>query len=409
MEETEHTHPETQLVLPGEFEDQEAVWMQWPPVDHLEGYDNKLVATQIIESLIPHVKVNLVVADSQLKQSVLEYLPDSLINSVRLSLINIPYIEFWTRDTGPTFLKNENGVKSISDFRFNGWGYGDLDDPIIKVDDEFGTNVASEMGLNLLTSEVISEGGNRESNGKGTLMAVEAVERQRNPKLSLEQIGSEYQRVLGVEKIIWLKEGLLEDELTFNGPIFSGEEFGYVYTVVTTGGHIDEFARFINPNTIMLASVAPDDLHEDTMAVINHKRMEENLQIINNSVDQDGRPFNVIRMPLPFPIFEEMKPGDYVYDYISTLTYSSDFPFPVGEKINVVAAASYLNFLISNNCVIAQKFWREGFPLKIKRRDQEAKEILQQAFPNREVIQINAIPINFGGGGIHCITMHEPK
>ena len=74
----------------------------------------------------------------------------------------------------------------------------------------------------------------------------------------------------------------------------------------------------------------------------------------------------------------------------------------------VVAAASYLNFLISNEVVIGQKYWREGWDEDIRERDEQAKAVLQSVFPNRKIVMIDALAVNFGGGGVHCITMHQP-
>ena len=102
-----------------------------------------------------------------------------------------------------------------------------------------------------------------------------------------------------------------------------------------------------------------------------------------------------------------MKPGDSVYDFISTLEYEDGSVFPQGEEVPVIAAASYLNFLISDKVIIGQKYWKEGKDLAIKARDEQVKGILQEIFPKRNVIMLDALAINFGGGGIHCISMHE--
>ncbi len=58
--------------------------------------------------------------------------------------------------------------------------------------------------------------------------------------------------------------------------------------------------------------------------------------------------------------------------------------------------------------VIGQKYYSDGMDKEIEERDKEAKNILQQVFPNRTIVMINALAVNFGGGGIHCITMNEP-
>ena len=104
-----------------------------------------------------------------------------------------------------------------------------------------------------------------------------------------------------------------------------------------------------------------------------------------------------------------MEPGDAVYDFISNLEYKDNSTFPTGEKITVVAASSYLNFSISNNVVAAQKYWKEGGDLAIKKRDEDVKKILEEVMPGRKIIMIDPLPINYGGGGIHCTTRHQPQ
>lgn len=71
--------------------------------------------------------------------------------------------------------------------------------------------------------------------------------------------------------------------------------------------------------------------------------------------------------------------------------------------------ASYMNFLISNEVVLVQAFWSEGLPESIREDDLKAQAILAEAFPDREIVPIQTLQINFLGGGIHCITQQEPK
>ena len=47
-------------------------------------------------------------------------------------------------------------------------------------------------------------------------------------------------------------------------------------------------------------------------------------------------------------------------------------------------------------------------PLELKSKDEKAAQILQSVFPNRKVIMIDALAVNLGGGGIHCISMQQP-
>ena len=391
---------------PAEFEPLDAVWIIWPPVDHLAGYSNEQVVVEIVEAVAPHTPVKITAATAELAKKARTALTRFVENG-SVEILELPSIEFWTRDMGPVFVETTSGEKAIADFAFDAWGYGDPSEEETQVEEKYDERVAEQQRLPCISSPLISEGGDREVNGRGTLMVVESVELGRNPEMSRDEIEAELRRMLGIKKVIWLKQGLREDDHTFLGPI--GEHEGLpIYTAVTTNGHIDEFARFVNPTTILLGEVPSEDL-DDPIARENHKRLEVNHDILRRATDQDGNPFKIIRMPLPRTVFETMRPGDSVYDYISTLDYRDGSTFPKGEPVAVVAAGSYLNFLITDKVVVGQKFWREGGDPVVKARDATAKRILQEAFPNRKVVLIDALAVNFGGGGIHCITMQEPR
>lgn len=402
------TESPTVLRQPAEYERQKAVWLLWPPVDHLKSLSNQKVTLQIIDALVQNEMVIVSAPNDSILERAQKAIPEEYIERGWVELITIPSEEIWVRDMGPNFVELTDGRKAIVDFGFNAWGYTDsdeMDDYTIRME-QFDEAVAELRQIPLIKTDMISEGGNREVNGKGTLMVAGVVEKGRNPSMSRSAMEAEFKRVLGIQKTIWLNEGLREDDHTFKGTLTleNGEP---AYTAVTTNGHIDEFARFVNDSTILLASVKSDDMN-DPVAAENHKRMEENYQILKNATDQDRKPFHIVRMPLPKLITVKMKPGDSVYEYISGMTFDDGSNFPKGEDITVIAAASYLNFLITDNVVIGQKYYSDGMDDDIEDRDREAKEILQGVFPKRKVIMVNPLAVNFGGGGIHCITMNEP-
>ena len=394
------------VVLPAEYDLQEAVWLLFPEYDHIAGMSNKAVTKEIVGAILPHQKVNVVVANQAEMKEAMGFFPKEWLENSNFDLVEIPHLEIWMRDMGPVFVVSGSGKLQIADFNFNFWGYSDTTDVGAITEEKVDERIAAKMGMDVISTSMISEGGNRESNGEGVLMVVEHVEKGRNPNMTIGEMNAEFKRLLGAEKVIWLKRGLYEDDHTFKGalPLENGKKG---YTVLTTNGHIDEFARFVNDSTILLAEV-PETERKTAIGKENHRRMEENFQILTNATDQNDKPFNIIRMPLPELVTREIKPGDGTYDNISTLTYEDGSTFPAGKPVTAIAAASYLNFLITNKVVVGQKYWREGMSDEVKKRDATAKGILQSVFPNREVIMIDALPINWGGGGIHCITMQQP-
>jgi agmatine deiminase len=391
---------------PAEFETVDAIWLIWPYVDHKRGESVQEVTFSIIDALINDLKVNVTCTDEEHFKKAQSLLNTKYKGAKNLTVQLIPSFDIWARDMGPIFVETNHKGQAIADFNFNSWGYSDTLDIDTKIDEMYDVRVAEFLNLPVISSPMISEGGNREVNGKGIVMVTEAVEIGRNPKMTKTEIEVEYKRLLGIEKTIWLKQGLVEDDHTFLGPITTSDETK-AYTVVTTNGHIDEYARFVNDSTILLAQIDSTEF-DDPIAFENNKRMEENYQILSKATDQDGKPFTIIRMPLPGTIFSTMSPGDYIYEYIKTLDYKDGSTFPNGDTVKVIAALSYLNFIITNTVVIGQTYWREGMPNELKLKDEKATQILQSVFPNRKVIMIDALAVNLGGGGVHCISMQQP-
>lgn len=388
-----------------EFEPAEAIWMLWPNCDHKQGFSNEQVSLDIIHALLPHARVKLVFPSDSIRNRKTALLPADALQSGTLETLVLPYREFWARDMGPSFVIRNNRL-AIADFNFNGWNYGSLTDSVTCLDEKLDEKIAAYLGLPVFSTDMITEGGNHEVNGKGTIILTASVEKTRNPGMSQEQIESEFRRVLGVRKIIWLEKGLCEDDNTQTGPLTNrfGEK---VYMPLTTNGHTDEYVRFVRPGTILLAQA--DTSERDPISLENHSRLEAAFRTLSQETDQDGNPFHIVRMPLPCHTFEYMKPGDVVYDIISTFSFSDGSTFPNGKPVLVIAAASYLNFLIANDCVIMPAYWKEGLPVEIRQRDEEARNIMQSVFPDKKIISLDVMPVNLGGGGIHCITRNEPK
>jgi len=390
-----------------EYAPMDAVWLLWPKMQHKNGLLNEQVTKTIIEALAPSVKIKLVVANDSLKQVALQTIPDSLFKNGTVELMSFNYNEFWARDFGPAFVINNKGEKAIADFMFDGWGYGDANSPHTITDEKLDENIAAYYKLPVLSSNLVTEGGDHEVNGLGDLILCEAVELQRNPNMRKEQIENECKRLLGIKRFIWMKQGVRDDDKSTNGPIDGPGNKKY-YTVLTTNGHVDEYARFVNDSTIMLAWI--DSLERtNPIEIETANRMEVNYNILKKATGHNGKHFNIIKIPMPYLVTATMQTGDTVYDILSTLTYTDGSKFPKGKKINVVAAASYCNFLIANNRVLVAKYYKPGMDKKIKLRDEEVQQILQKTFPGKTIIAIDALAINFGGGGIHCITINEPK
>jgi len=374
-----------------EFEDQEYIWLSWVETGFLGGDPFYYTALRAMKEIIPFCKVRLFYglqsgcSKQELEESIFEKLLGANIDTSRVVLFFNEQSYGAIQDPGPIFLKNKKGNFAIADFKFN-----HPDERTESID----KNVASQLRLPTISSPMISEGGAWQTNGKGTLILVEAVELDRNKSMTKEQIEGEYKRVLGVKKVIWLKSGPKEEEW---GKLENGK-YG-----IGTGGHIDEFCRFVNENTILLAEVNEENIGQDEIIKETHCRMEENYNILKKETDQDGKPFKIIRIPTA-PLMTKR------IDFKSLSTIEKFwFENVTQDSVEFYFATSYLNLVIANGVVVTSKYWKEGLTDEIKQKDAKAKHILEQSFPGRRVVQIDCMPLHHDGAGIHCHSRNEPK
>ena len=181
----------------------------------------------------------------------------------------------------------------------------------------------------------------------------------------------------------------------------------------------DEYVRWINEDTVLLAEVTAQEAAlagPDSAMAITRERLEQDEKILANATNQDDKPIKIIRIPAAEEIMETLHPGDSTFDGIADMVRVDDGyqGQPVLDKqhqksAKFISATSYLNYLVTNKVVLMPKYWKPGYPEIMKQKDQQAKAIIQSAFPNRKVMQIaNMEDINIGGGGIHCITQQMP-
>jgi len=251
--------------FPAEFEKQESVWLSWPSAEPamweaVKGRPFYPVILDMIAALLPVARVSVIVnheSDKQGIQSALLQRCEGLLSqealNENLQFHLVKHLSIWIRDFGPIFLLPSpapRGAPSsgppplkVAVFRWNVWGYADQLRSVLPPEElaellaegEVARQVARSLALPTIDIDFVSEGGDREFNGCGTLMVTEAVQLQRNPHLTREQLDERYKALFDVRKVIWLKCGLAEDDHIFDGPLPGG-----VFTLQCTGGHIDE-------------------------------------------------------------------------------------------------------------------------------------------------------------------------
>ena len=163
--------------FPAEFEPQDAVWMSWPTqtykVDYVKHPGPETVQIEMVRNLVSHVKVKMVVGSNAVMRQAEKALLDSNVPIDNVEFHILPYVDIWPRDWGAIYVVNDLGEKMVVDFKFNGWGLPEYLNPKETADyDNFAIIAAREQGLDTITANIVSEGGDRDFNGKGTMMAI---------------------------------------------------------------------------------------------------------------------------------------------------------------------------------------------------------------------------------------------
>lgn len=335
---------------PAEWDLHRSTWLAWPShgelwQDNLEPAQNEFVAfCEAICDLDPVSKkpcgecIDLLVPNEQAKQEAMKAL-----GHLPVTYHDIPFGDIWLRDSAPIFVKNKSGQLKTVQFRFNGWG-GKYDLPH---DKEVAKNIAHVTGLPSTTHTWILEGGSVEVDGQGTILTTKQclMNPNRNHSFSRKEMETRLERALGGTKVLWISEGLLNDH---------------------TDGHIDTLVRFYAPGKVLCMKAAEDnDPNADVLSKIESELRE--------MTDAHGRKLEVHTITSPGRICDEE---------------------------GKIMPASYLNFYISNTCVIV--------PTYGSTQDKLAVEMIAPFFPDRKTVGLTSIAILSGGGAFHCISQQEP-
>ena len=344
-------------IMPAEWEPHEATWLAWP--HNPEDWPGKFQSipwlyAEIVRLLAAHEHVHLIVESAAAQKRVRGMLERTGANLSQVSFHRWPTDRSWTRDSGPIFVKNASGQVGLTDWKFNGWAkYDDW-----HLDDKLPGRLRKLLGLQawhpLVQNEngtkchCVLEGGSIDVNGAGTLLTTEecllSKVQQRNPGVSREQLEQIFSDFLGIDHVIWLNRGIAGDD---------------------THGHVDDIARFVSQDTIVVA-VEPDASDP------NHAPLAENLARLKAARTLNGKQLNLIELPMPRPV---------VF---------------LGARL----PASYANFYIANGLVLVPTFHNPY--------DRVALNILAEVFPDREVIDIHSVDLIWGLGALHCMTQQQP-
>jgi len=349
--------------MPAEWAPHSQTWMVWPqrPDNWREQGVPAQAAFAAVARAIARFEPVTVCASAE------QYLAArAALDDPRIRVVEMSTDDAWVRDTGPTFVVDGKGGLRGVDWTFNAWG--GLDGGLYanwQRDDEVAQKILDiERCARYRTEGFVLEGGAIHVDGQGTLLTTEEclLNRNRNPHLSREQIENVLAEHLAIDKVIWLPQGLYNDE---------------------TDGHVDNFCCYVRPGEVLLAWT--DDPTDP-----NFERCQAAMAVLQNERDAKGRALTVHKMPIPGPL--------HASDDECAGVLALDGSQPRDPSIRL--AGSYVNFLIVNGGIIAPSF---DDP-----QDNEAEAILRRLFPAHEVVMVPGREILLGGGNIHCITQQQP-
>jgi agmatine/peptidylarginine deiminase len=389
--EQEKNRNTSRLRFPAEWERQWGVQLTWPHEDtDWEPYLKEITATYIeMAKAITRYEMLLVVAPDI--ESVRQQLSDAAVDIQKVVFHPCPTDDTWARDHGFITLKRkeereerrekrgerreatfEEGGVRLLDFQFNGWG----DKFEAKKDNAINHRLFPTLS-SLLTShsslpryedhlDFVLEGGSIESDGRGTLFTTSGclLAPHRNQPLTKAEIEGELKSRLHVERVIWIDYGHIEGD--------------------DTDGHIDTLVRIAPNDTLLyIGCDDPSDPHYEDLKMMEHQLMTFRTQ--------EGKSYRLLKLPMPDPIYEIRGERREERGEIKGNKER-------GERL----PATYANFLVINGAVLVPTY---GQPDK----DEEAIRLIQEAFPDRQMIPIDSRIIIRQHGSIHCCTMQFPE
>ena len=331
--------------VPAEWEPQEAIWLQWPR--HWER-SHETAFARISNVIARYETLHILHASAKIRADARAAIgreggdPDHP-NIVWHAIAND---NAWMRDNGPVYVV-EDGRLRVQNWTFDAWGGAFGADVGYRLDDQVPAKVAAVAGLPVDTVGIVHERGNLEFNGVDSVMLNWSVigDPRRNDGYTRERAEADLERYFGVSKVVFI-EGVPRGDLT--------------------NGHIDGIARFINPDTVVVAQctgASQCSTEKDRTAAVFDAAAE--------TIAAAG--FSVIREPVEATV-----------DYRSR-TFDTN----------------YMNWLVGNGFVIAVGFGH-------RQADAAARARLKSYFPGRDVHIIEMLESWAAGGGVHCHTNDQP-
>jgi agmatine deiminase len=330
------------LAMPAEWVEHERTLMAWPAREELWGPALAVAKRDYaaIARAIAAFEPVLMVAQEASRAEVRRRCGRGV------EVVELPIDDSWIRDSGPIFVTGSERQRAGVDFRFNGWGGKFV--PCDR-DDALPSALLRHLGIDRFEAPLVLEGGSICVDGEGTLITTEQclLHPNRNAALDRDEISALLAEYLGIEKVIWLPYGLLEDH--------------------DTDGHVDNVAAFVAPGRVLLQTVAD-------VTNPNYERLQANLELLRGTTDASGRAIEVVELDV----------------------------LPYSEVRGEPGCVPYTNMYLANGVAIVPVTGIDPD------RDEHVLAMLSRLLAPREVVPVPGRTLAEGGGGVHCITQQVP-
>ena len=283
--------------MPAEWEPHDATWIAWPHNE--EDWPGRFapipwVYGEIVKKLAEVERVHILIQNDNVDENAREVLQKVGANFPAIEFFRQETDRVWTRDYAPLFARDTAGALVATKWRFNGWAKYENH----LSDERAGHAIPEFLEVPTEFPDMVLEGGSIDVNGRGLLLTTEecllSPIQARNPQLTVEEIEAKMLEYLGIEKVLWLRNGIAGDD---------------------THGHVDDLARFTDSHTVVM-------VQEDDPLEANYETLRENWEILKTF------PVRPVKLPMPAPLYFE------------------------GQRL----PASYANFYIANGIVLVPTF-----------------------------------------------------
>lgn len=316
--------------MPADFERQSGILLGANEL--LPHHPQELVG--LAAALIDRVPLFAVVTGEAQRQELLTTLCDWGLPAHRLRCVSSSAIGLWVRDYGPTFVR-ANGRLCILDAEYF---YPNRPD-----DDRFPTDFAQLLGVDVRDVPLLVEGGNLLSNGAGLGLCSNTLLHRNTQRYQPKQVGDLLLAHYGFQAIVGVR------------PLIGGPT-----------PHIDMFATFTSPDTVVLGKYDPAEDAD------NARQLDELEALLRRvGLGANAPHLNVVRIPMP----------------------------PHRDNI----WRTYTNVIFANDLVIVPTY--VGVDPGLER---EALDIYRGLLPDRDIITIEATSLAKTGGVLRCVSLNIP-